>query len=129
MPNEICVLCGKETNIDINTHIDYRYGYVEGSGQCCKQCYDRTNKIEDDYVTKTMMRRRQLVTISAEEIYDTPNDAELGAMIRQKYYSQFNVESPNMTCSLCGQDTSNVEYDYLAGTDHISCILSSEMKS
>ena len=35
MPNEICILCGKETNVDMNTHIDHRYGYVavpESSG-------------------------------------------------------------------------------------------------
>jgi hypothetical protein len=27
------------------------------------------------------------------------------------------------TCQYCGKDTSNVEYDYLLNTDHISCIL------
>ena len=50
MPNEICILCGKETNVDINTHIDHRYGYVEGAGQCCKECYNKTSNIEEDYV-------------------------------------------------------------------------------
>ena len=35
MPNETCIICGKETDININTHIDYRYGYVEGAGQGC----------------------------------------------------------------------------------------------
>jgi hypothetical protein len=27
------------------------------------------------------------------------------------------------TCQYCGKDTSNVEYDYLLNTDHISCVL------
>jgi hypothetical protein len=131
MPNEICVLCGKETNIDINTHIDYRYGYVEGSGQCCKECYDRTTdkqNYDNNKITEIMMHRTQLITVTGEEIIDTPNDSELGAKVRQKYWSYFNVQ-PNMKCSLCGQDTSDVDYDYLSGYDHISCILSSEMKS
>jgi hypothetical protein len=38
---------------------------------------------------------------------------------------EINQESP-WTCSICGKDTSNVEYDYLAnGTDHLSCYLQS----
>lgn len=125
---ETCVLCGNKTDVKITTHIDYRYGYVEGSGQCCKECYDRTNKPKDDYVSNVMMRRLQLITISAEDIFNTPNDAELGAKLRQIYYSQFNVTPPKMTCSLCGQDTSEIDYDYLSGHDHISCILATEMK-
>lgn len=32
-----CVLCGKKTPYTQNTHIDYRIGYVEGSGQGCFQ--------------------------------------------------------------------------------------------
>lgn len=40
---ETCVLCNKLTDIPITMHIDLRYGYVEGSGQCCKECYQRTN--------------------------------------------------------------------------------------
>ena len=39
MPNEICILCGKETTVDINTHVDYRTGYIEGAGQLCAECY------------------------------------------------------------------------------------------
>jgi hypothetical protein len=29
----------------------------------------------------------------------------------------------NWTCQYCNKDTSNVDYDYLVGTDHLSCIL------
>lgn len=27
------------------------------------------------------------------------------------------------TCKYCGKDTSHVETDYLAGTDHLACVL------
>ena len=32
-------------------------------------------------------------------------------------------------CQFCGKDTSEVEYDYLSGTDHLSCTLQSEFKN
>ena len=32
------------------------------------------------------------------------------------------------TCQFCGKDTSNVEYDYLNGYDHLSCTLEVENK-
>lgn len=31
-------------------------------------------------------------------------------------------------CQYCGKDTSNVEYDYLNGYDHLSCTLEQEQK-
>ena len=36
-----CVLCGKDTPYTYDVHIDYRYGYVEGAGQLCRECYDK----------------------------------------------------------------------------------------
>ena len=124
MPNEICIQCGKETNVDINTHIDLRYGYVEGAGQCCVECYNRTNNIQDDYITKIMKQRTTLITVSAEDILNTPNDQELGAKLRQKYWETTGeTPEPQMTCSYCGRDTSEVDYDYLVNTDHLECIL------
>jgi hypothetical protein len=33
------------------------------------------------------------------------------------------------TCQFCGKDTSEVEYDYLSGTDHLSCALQFEFKN
>ena len=125
---ETCVLCGKKTDVKITTHIDYRYGYVEGSGQCCRECYDRTNNIQNDYIQRTMKHRTSNIIVSGEEILDRPNDAELGEFIRQRYWNTYNESQPTMVCSLCGRDTSNVDYDYLSGTDHISCILDKEMK-
>lgn len=124
MPNEICIQCGKETNVDINTHIDLRYGYVEGAGQCCVECYNRTNNIQDDYITKIMKQRTTLITISAEDILNTPNDQELGAKVRQKYWDMTGeTPEPQMVCSYCGRDTSEVDIDYLVNTDHLECIL------
>jgi hypothetical protein len=124
MPNEICIQCGKETNVDINTHIDLRYGYVEGAGQCCVECYNTTNNIQDDYITKIMKQRTTLITISAEDILNTPNDQELGAKVRQKYWEMTGeTPEPQMVCSYCGRDTSEVDIDYLVNTDHLECVL------
>ena len=122
MPNEICILCGKETNVDVNTHIDLRYGYVEGAGQCCKQCFDKSN---NDYSTKIMKQRTTLITISAEDILNTPNDQQLGAKVRQKYWETTGeTPEPNQwICSYCGRDTSEIDYDYLVNTDHLECVL------
>jgi hypothetical protein len=36
--NEVCVLCGEELNILINTNIENRENYIEGAGQLCKNC-------------------------------------------------------------------------------------------
>lgn len=36
-----CVLCNVETEYETSTHIDYRYGYVKGAGQLCKECYEK----------------------------------------------------------------------------------------
>lgn len=72
MAKEKCVLCGTETLYDESTHIDHRYGYVEGAGQLCKECYIKGTE------------RRQIV-IPADMIYNTPNDMELGKKVRLIY--------------------------------------------
>jgi RecJ-like exonuclease len=86
---ETCIICGELTDVLVNSHIDNRYGYVEGAGQCCRKCYDKTNERSDDYVTNVMRRRTTLVTIPAEEIYNTPNDFDLGVKVRQLYWNIF----------------------------------------
>lgn len=122
---ETCVLCGKKTNVLKTTHIDFRHGYVEGSGQCCSDCYNGTN---NNYVDTVMKNRTTLITISAEDILNTPNDADLGAKVRRMYWeTQQGKTTKSWICSLCGEDTSNVDYDYLIGFDHLSCRLSKEM--
>lgn len=69
---EICVMCGEETTTLKTTHVDFRYGYVEGAGQLCRQCY--------------MGENRNLITVEGRTILDTPNDAELGAKVRELYW-------------------------------------------
>lgn len=76
MPNEICILCGEETTVDINTHVDYRTGYIEGAGQLCIKCY---NKGSD----------RQHITIPQRFINDYPNDMELGSKVREFYHNSY----------------------------------------
>ena len=36
------------------------------------------------------------------------------------------METSLFTCQYCGKDTSEVEYDYLVGVDHLSCALEKE---
>ena len=36
------------------------------------------------------------------------------------------MENSLFTCQFCGKDTSEVEYDYLVGVDHLSCALQQE---
>lgn len=121
MPKETCILCGKETHEEITTHVDFRTGYIEGAGQLCLECHNRGNQ-----------SGRDMITIPKHFIKTYPNDFELGGKIRQYYYSEYNDIEPQIenqwVCQYCGEDTSKVDYDYLSGTDHISCILSKEMK-
>lgn len=69
---ETCIMCGEETTTLKTTHVDFRYGYVEGAGQLCRECY-----LGED---------RNLITVNSRTILDTPNDAELGAKVRELYW-------------------------------------------
>jgi hypothetical protein len=88
MAKDTCIMCGEETPYDYETHIDFRYGYVEGAGQLCKDCYE--GKVAAIPVEEIMQRRRNLFTISEDDILSTPNDAELGAKVRQMYWENKN---------------------------------------
>lgn len=44
---ERCVICGNTTPVDVSTHIDNRLYYVEGCGQLCKYCFDRTYDVSE----------------------------------------------------------------------------------
>ena len=92
-----------------------------------------------------------IVKIMGEEILNTPNDSALGELVRNKYWQERrNQEGPPTddehfylnigedglvksihrpwTCSVCGGDTSEVDYDYLVGFDHLGCVLKKEQK-
>jgi len=89
------------------------------------------------------------VNLTEKEILGTPNDADLGKLTRNKFWQarrdqegpQYDdehfgitigedglVKSINRpyTCSICGKDTSEIEYDYLVGYDHLGCVLDEE---
>jgi hypothetical protein len=72
-----CILCGTETQYDQSTHIDMRVGYIEGAGQLCTSCL---NSSENN------IKEVEGVLITGKEIEDTPNDAELGALVRKTWY-------------------------------------------
>ena len=68
-----CILCGVETAYKRSTHIDMRHGYIEGAGQLCPNCYSRGTD-------------RNHLAIPEHIIYNTPNDQELGAKVRELYW-------------------------------------------
>ena len=39
-----CVSCGKETEYEKGTPVDFRMCYIEGAGQLCPKCYKRIYK-------------------------------------------------------------------------------------
>lgn len=87
MSKEICIKCGKETKYDIDTHVDFRTGYIEGVGQLCISCYNGP-----DNITESMKNRTTLITVSAETILDTPNDVELGHKVRRSYWDMIKEQ-------------------------------------
>lgn len=75
-------MCGAETPYEFETHIDLRYGYVEGAGQCCRDCYDgKKSEASNDHL--------QHFLVSKYTVKSTPNDAELGAKVRQMYWELY----------------------------------------
>ena len=48
MAKEQCVSCGAETAYDFETHIDLRSNYVEGIGQFCKTCFNRSYNMTEE---------------------------------------------------------------------------------
>ncbi len=39
---EVCVLCGRKTQVRYETPIDKRQHYIEGGGQLCTECFRET---------------------------------------------------------------------------------------
>ena len=70
---EDCIMCGKKTTVSKTTHIDFRDGYIEGAGQLCIKCWNKGTE-------------RRHMTIPMNLVYDTPNDQELGAKVRELYH-------------------------------------------
>jgi hypothetical protein len=89
------------------------------------------------------------VILTEKEVLDTPNDAILGRLVRNKFWqARRDQEGPQyddehfgltigedglvrsinrpFTCSICGGNTSEIDYDYLVGYDHLGCVLKEE---
>jgi hypothetical protein len=66
MAKEKCVVCGAETPYEFDTHIELRQGYVDGVGQTC---------LTGCITPSTILR--------------TPNDFELGELVRKLFYKTY----------------------------------------
>ena len=88
-PIEKCVICGAETGYRFNDHIDYRFNYVEGAGQLCVKC-GGSKEISETFAEieplGTANPAHMLILVDETTILYTPNDAELGAKVRQLYW-------------------------------------------
>jgi len=69
------------------------------------------------------------IMITEEEILGTPNDYDLGEKVRIKYWemNEGKVKKSPWVCSVCSEDTSNIDKDYLEGYDHLNCRLTVDM--
>ncbi len=69
---EKCVVCGAATPYTKNTHIDSRQYYVEGAGQLCKVCWDKTYTQKDKvYITGPFRTRSKVFWEPASSIEQT----------------------------------------------------------
>ena len=50
-----CVMCDTDTPYKQNTHIDLREHYVEGAGQLCRECWDKTYNAHKQQANKDHM--------------------------------------------------------------------------
>ena len=55
-----------------------------------------------------------------DEIEELPQFEEGTSDKAKKLYME------HWTCSICGENTHEVDYDYLSGTDHLQCVLEKE---
>ena len=77
-----------------------------------------------------MINERDMIVIPKSLIKDNPNDSILGSKVRSYYYNNYEEKTETQNtwvCSYCGRDTSDIDYDYLQGTDHLECILKTNL--
>lgn len=80
---ERCISCGNDTPYDVSTHIDLRENYIEGAGQLCVNCA-ALNKM---FPESPNMDHLKHIAVSVHTVKSTPNDAELGAKVRELYWT------------------------------------------
>lgn len=73
-----CVLCGKQTQYQTNTHIDMRSGYVEGAGQLCTTCYSAGSA-----------SGKEMIMIPKYLVEQHPNNMLLGEAVRKYYWENY----------------------------------------
>jgi hypothetical protein len=70
-----CVVCGVDSPYDESVHVDLRFDYVEGVGQLCKSCA----------MNNDGQHTGKRVCVSSKLIESTPNDSQLGEIVRDIY--------------------------------------------
>lgn len=88
MAKEKCASCGVETAYDFETHIDLRSHYIEGVGQFCRPCFNRSYKMTEenqDYKNFDINEDLDQIVIPKDLIRETPNNYELGEKIRRLF--------------------------------------------
>jgi hypothetical protein len=73
-----CVLCGKTTTYKTSTHIDMRFGYVEGVGQLCSTCYSDGSPAS-----------REMIMIPKNLVEKFPNNMQLGEAVRKYFWENY----------------------------------------
>ena len=86
------------------------------------------------------------ITVTEEEILSTPNYYDMGKKVHDRFWqARRDQEGPQLgdehfhmsidenglvtsinkpwACSICKGDTSEIDYDYLVGYDHLKCVL------
>jgi len=83
MAKDKCIMCGKETAYDFETHVDFRTGYIEGAGQLCYTCYTHEHPPVNFGPTQSL---DMIICVGEDVIANTPNDFELGGKVRELYW-------------------------------------------
>lgn len=68
MKTEKCVMCGKETAVEKDSDINFRPYYVEGGGQCCRECYNKVYGKETIHDICTEPEKEPEMNIAKEAI-------------------------------------------------------------
>ena len=55
-----CVICGVDSLYDIDEHINFRIGYIKGSGQLCLNCFDNLY-FKNKKQTEVISEKRKMV--------------------------------------------------------------------
>lgn len=67
---EKCVLCGKQTMVAVNDNVLDRQYYVEGSGQLCKECYEKLYMPSEAYFKEEIEKYKNSIHFDAKPVYE-----------------------------------------------------------